>query len=105
MGPLEDAGVEDCIHQQTNFSRLQPSRRSYIEKKISALRRSATLEALGALVCKRKASPPTHAVWSLIYVGTQNRQLVVLLTHGLRTNATPYSPATTNAVWFRVFHW
>jgi hypothetical protein len=85
------------------YRRLSSS--SHIGKKISALQRSATLEALGALVRKRKATAPTHAVWSLICVGTQNRQLVVLLTYGLRTNATSYGAATTNAVCFRSFRW
>jgi hypothetical protein len=54
---------------------------------------------------ERRATPPTHAVWSLVCVATKNGQLVILPTHGVRTNATPHGASTINAVWFCVFRW
>jgi hypothetical protein len=38
-------------------------------------------------------------------VGTYDGQLALLSTYGFRSNATPYGPSSTNAVWFRVFRW
>ena len=54
---------------------------------------------------ERRATPPTYAVRFLVSVETYDRRLALLSTHRLRTNATPHSASTINAVWFCVFRW